>query len=228
MELKNLVLAVAVALAVTGVVQAADQDCFVRPGDSVTRTGTLSPEGTLPYCSDLSQDQSSKAQKAQDVAPAPPAAAPKEFDPGVAKPKVSSDYYSNSGTPLAAVYHISDKRDLKSAMAALGNVRNHVSALKDAGISKPEVKVVFNGDGLSVLQEAKRLEFDVDGGKLAALVTELKSQGVQMKVCYRTLTGRKINAKTDLFDVQQSDIVPSGVAESARLQSKFGYAVIKP
>ena len=42
-----------------------------------------------------------------------------------------------------------------------------------------------------------------------------------------TLKGRKINYKNDLFDVSEKDIVPSGVAELAKLQQQ-GYVYIKP
>jgi intracellular sulfur oxidation DsrE/DsrF family protein len=36
--------------------------------------------------------------------------------------------------------------------------------------------------------------------------------------CNDTLVGRKINYETDLFEVFQDNIVPSGVAELSRLQ----------
>lgn len=49
---------------------------------------------------------------------------------------------------------------------------------------------------------------------------------MDFNVCYRTLTGRKIKADT-LFDIKQSELVPSGVAEIARLQYQ-GYQLIKP
>ena len=39
--------------------------------------------------------------------------------------------------------------------------------------------------------------------------------------------GRKINADTDLYNVDKNDIVPTGVAEVVRLQV-LGYAYIKP
>jgi intracellular sulfur oxidation DsrE/DsrF family protein len=55
----------------------------------------------------------------------------------------------------------------------------------------------------------------------------LKRQNVAFAVCKNTLTGRKINAEKDLFEVFDDDIVPSGVAELARLQG-MGYTYIKP
>lgn len=217
--LKKLVFGALAALAFNAAHAADNDDC--RQPDGSSKLGALVDTSFLAPCQN--------ENPAEAVAPAAPA--PKaEFDVGVSKPKVGQDYYSAAGKPMRTVFHISDRRDLKSAMAALGNVRNQVSAMRDAGVPMPGqyVSVVYNGDGLSVLREARRQEFDIDGGKLAALVTDLKREGVQMKVCYRTLTGRKLNAKTDLFDVQQADIVPSGVAEVARQQTKFGAAVVKP
>jgi intracellular sulfur oxidation DsrE/DsrF family protein len=41
------------------------------------------------------------------------------------------------------------------------------------------------------------------------------------------LKGKKINYSKDLFDVDEEDIVPSGVAELAKLQA-MGYTYIKP
>lgn len=55
----------------------------------------------------------------------------------------------------------------------------------------------------------------------------LKGQDVGFEVCNNTLKGRKIDYKQDLWDVNAEDIVPSGVAELAILQSK-GYVYIKP
>ena len=43
-------------------------------------------------------------------------------------------------------------------------------------------------------------------------------QGIAFNVCANTLKGKKLNYKTDLYDVSEKDIVPSGVAEIAHLQ----------
>ena len=42
-----------------------------------------------------------------------------------------------------------------------------------------------------------------------------------------TINGRKVDYLNDLYDVEESDIVPSGVAEVAKLQAE-GYSYIKP
>jgi hypothetical protein len=62
---------------------------------------------------------------------------------------------------------------------------------------------------------------------MTARIAGLKEQGVKFEVCANTLKGKKINADRDLYDVKKTDIVPSGVAEVAKLQSQ-GYAYIKP
>ncbi|OYV28989.1 MAG: hypothetical protein B7Z79_11560, partial [Thiomonas sp. 20-64-9] len=53
----------------------------------------------------------------------------------------------------------------------------------------------------------------------------LASQGVSFRVCNNTLTSRKIPKDRVLLD---ATIVPSGVAESANLQYREGYAYICP
>ena len=49
--------------------------------------------------------------------------------------------------------------------------------------------------------------------------------GVKFKVCNNTLTARHVDPEQVLDDVE---IVTSGVAELARLQSREGHAYIKP
>ncbi len=58
-------------------------------------------------------------------------------------------------------------------------------------------------------------------------VVNLKEQKVKFQVGNNTLRGKKIDYESDLFDVLETDIVPSGVAELARLQ-QMGYTYIKP
>jgi len=63
--------------------------------------------------------------------------------------------------------------------------------------------------------------------QVQAKIAGLKDQGIKLQVCANTLKGRKIDADNDLYDVSKADIVPSGVAQLAILQSQ-GYAYIKP
>lgn len=117
---------------------------------------------------------------------------------------------------MKAVYHVNSD-DPKVIKAALGNIQNHITAI---GKDKADIKVVMHGNGLAMLQLAKTDE------DVRTKIDKLKLQGVAFNVCANTLTAKKIDKK-DLYDVSDKDIVPSGVAEIAILQSK-GYAYIKP
>jgi intracellular sulfur oxidation DsrE/DsrF family protein len=57
------------------------------------------------------------------------------------------------------------------------------------------------------------------------MVSDLTAKGVQFRVCNNTLTSRSIDANKVSMDAK---IVPSGVSEVARLQSKEGYVYLKP
>jgi intracellular sulfur oxidation DsrE/DsrF family protein len=118
------------------------------------------------------------------------------------------------------VYHINydgGEAD-KAYRGALRNIQNHINAVGSENI---DVKVVLHGNGVGLLKSAKSNE------KLQMDVTNLKTQNVAFNVCNNTLVGRKINYETDLFEVFQDNIVPSGVAELSRLQ-QMGYTYIKP
>ncbi len=118
------------------------------------------------------------------------------------------------------VYHINYNGGPgnKRYRGALRNIQNHINAV---GQDNLELKVVLHGNGVNLLKEALH-----DDG-LKTRITALKSQNVEFLVCANTLRGRKIDYEKDLFDVFKEDIVPSGVAELARLQL-MGYAYIKP
>jgi len=123
----------------------------------------------------------------------------------------------SGGSKQKVVYHINynDEAQLK---AALGNVKNHMSAV---GQDKIEIIVVMHGNGVDLLKIANT---NLD---MQQKVIGLKKDGVAFEVCNNTLVNKKINYKNDLFDVSEKDIVPSGVAEVATLQQK-GYVYIKP
>jgi uncharacterized protein len=118
------------------------------------------------------------------------------------------------------VYHINYNggEDDKAYLMAMNNVQNHISAVGQENI---DLKVVLHGDGVNLLKDAKTND------KVQQNVVALKSQNVAFQVCNNTLTGRKIDYKTDLFEVFPEEIVPSGVAELSRLQ-QMGYTYIKP
>ncbi len=127
------------------------------------------------------------------------------------------------GNALAAdkqhkvVYHVNGGDD-KQHMATLRNIDNHIKAV---GKDNLDLRVVMHGNGLDLVQSAKKNK------ALATKIDELKLKGVAFNVCDNTIRGKKLDMKKDLYDVSQKDIVPSGVAEIAILQSK-GFAYIKP
>ena len=61
---------------------------------------------------------------------------------------------------------------------------------------------------------------------MQATIANLKSQGVKFSVCANTLKGRKVSLD-QLYDAEKADVVPSGVAEIAHLQSQ-GFAYMRP
>ncbi len=115
------------------------------------------------------------------------------------------------------VYHI-NYDDPKQQAGAMRNIQNHINAV---GKENLDLKVVMHGNGVSLLKRANE-DPDFEGR-----VANLKNQNIQFKVCSNTLKGRKIDYKADLYDVNDSDIVPSGVAEIAHLQAQ-GYTYLKP
>lgn len=127
------------------------------------------------------------------------------------------------------VYHI-NYDDPKKQKGALRNVQNHINAV---GADNMDIKVVLHGNGLALLLEPDALsrvpKFKNANAndEMAAKIDGLKSQGVAFNVCANTVKGRKVNIETDLYNVSDSDIVPSGIAEVAHLQGQ-GYSYIKP
>ncbi len=127
------------------------------------------------------------------------------------------------------VYHI-NYDDPNTQVAALRNIQNHINAV---GAENLELKVVLHGNGLALLiypdSLAKLNKFKHANAtdEMTARIDGLKSQGVSFHICGNTLKGRNVDLATDLYDADAADVVPSGVAELAYLQSR-GYTYIKP
>lgn len=121
---------------------------------------------------------------------------------------------AEAGFPEKVVYHVND-----SAVAglAMNNVKNHLGANPQATIV-----VVTHGKGIDFLLDGAA---DKDGNPYDVKVQELKAKGVAFDVCNNTLVGRKIDPKKV---IPEAVIVPSGVAEISKLQSRQGYAYVKP
>ncbi|MCE2988775.1 MAG: DsrE family protein [Nitrosomonadaceae bacterium] len=126
-----------------------------------------------------------------------------------AKAKVSVDQ------PVKVIYHVSEGMD--QATNALRNIRNHLSADPTAKIS-----VVTHANGVDFLLDGAK---DKNGNDYVSNVQELVKRGVDFRLCRLTLERRNIDVKRV---IEEARLVPSGVAEVARLQAREGYVYLKP
>jgi intracellular sulfur oxidation DsrE/DsrF family protein len=125
------------------------------------------------------------------------------------------DAAATSTAPVKAVYHLTNGID--EAQRGMGNIRNHLAADPSA-----KIVVVTNGNGIEFLLDGAK---DRNGNPFDATVQDLKSKGVDFRVCNNTLVTRKID-KSKV--IPEATIVPSGVAEAATLQAREGYVYIRP
>jgi uncharacterized protein len=120
-----------------------------------------------------------------------------------------------SAQASGVVYHITTGLD--TIAAAMSNIQNHLSSDPNA-----KIVVVTNGAGIDFLiSDAK----DSKGREFSGVVSDLTSQGVEFRVCSNTLVTRNLDPDSLLMEAK---LVHSGVAEAARLQTKEGFAYIKP
>ncbi len=142
-----------------------------------------------------------------------------------AAPAIAQDRYGKQ----KVVYHINFDNP-KKQKGALINIQNHINAV---GKENLDLKVVMHGNGLSLLlepdslPELQKFKYANADINMTARIDNLKSQGIEFQVCANTIRGRKVDLQNDLYGVGEKDVVPSGVAELARLQ-QMGYAYIRP
>lgn len=111
------------------------------------------------------------------------------------------------------VYHVNDASVARMAMT---NVNNHLNANPNA-----KIVVVTHGKGIDfLLNDAKD-----EKGAFAPVVAGLKEKGVDFRVCRNTLKSRSLG---DDAVIMEANVVPSGVAEVAKLQAQEGYVYLKP
>lgn len=116
---------------------------------------------------------------------------------------------------VKVVYHVNT--GVETSAAVLANITNHLNA-----DPKAKIVVVTHGPGIDfLLTDAK----DSKGREFSGQVSALAARGVEFRVCNNTLTTRNIDAGKLLMEAK---VVPSGVAEVARLQAKEGYVYLKP
>lgn len=116
---------------------------------------------------------------------------------------------------VKVVYHLSE--GIPQASRAIGNIRNHLAADPTA-----KIVVVTHGLGIDFLIDGATNQLDQP---FAGSISDLANKGVEFRVCNNTLVSRKISPEKL---VMESKVVPSGVAEVARLQAKEGYVYLRP
>lgn len=104
--------------------------------------------------------------------------------------------------------------------AYFGRLLHHIGAHLTATEGKVEIRVVNFAGGVTLFQMAKTDE------DLRKEIDDLRAKGVRFLICRNTLNGMGLKPE-DLYQVRAEDVVPSGVAEIARLQG-LGFVYIHP
>lgn len=122
---------------------------------------------------------------------------------------------SQAWAEVRVVYHLNE--GLAQASRAMTNIRNHLEA-------DPEVKIVVvsHGAGLDFLLDGA---VGPNGQPFAGTIADLTNKGVRFAACNNTMQNRKI--RRDRL-VLEAAVVPSGVAEVARLQSREQFVYLRP
>lgn len=123
--------------------------------------------------------------------------------------------FANAQDAVKVVYHLNE--GLAQAARALGNIRNHLEADPTA-----KIVVVTHGAGIEFLLEGAKTPTNQP---FSGLIGEMAGKGVEFRVCRNTLVTRKIEPSSVVLE---ATIVPSGVAEVAKLQAKSGFVYLRP
>jgi intracellular sulfur oxidation DsrE/DsrF family protein len=116
---------------------------------------------------------------------------------------------------IKVVYHLSE--GIPQASRAVGNIRNHLAADPTA-----RIVVVAHGAGIDFLLDGA---VNTQKQPFAGSISDLANKGVEFRVCNNTLVSRNISPDKV---VMEAKIVPSGVAEVARLQAREGFVYLHP
>lgn len=116
---------------------------------------------------------------------------------------------------VKTVYHMSE--GIPQASRGLNNIRNHLAADPNA-----KIVVVTHGLGIDFLLQGATNQMEQP---FAGAIADLANRGVEFRVCNNTLVSRKIDAAKLAMEAK---VVPSGVAEVAKLQAKEGFVYLRP
>ena len=114
------------------------------------------------------------------------------------------------------VYHVTSENgpEGRNWRPILGNMENHLDAVGDGKLA---LVAVLNAGGLGLLRQAAQ------DAAMQQRIAALKRRGVRFLVCRNSLRAMELKP-SDLFDVQDADLVPAGVVELVRWQqSGFAY-----
>ncbi len=114
------------------------------------------------------------------------------------------------------VVHINDGTD--KAPVVLNNVKNLLNAMP----ADTKVVVVGHGKGIDFMLDGAK---DAKGNPFDATMQTLKGRGVEFRACANTFASRKLDPSTLS---PEAVMIPSGVAEIAKLQAKEGFVYLKP
>ena len=120
-----------------------------------------------------------------------------------------------SWAQVKVVYHLNE--GVPQASRAIGNIRNHLAADPTA-----KIVVVTHGQGIDFLLEGATTPANQP---FAGSIGELAGRGVEFRVCNNTLVTRNISKDRVIME---ASVVPSGVAEVARLQAQEGFVYLRP
>lgn len=101
-------------------------------------------------------------------------------------------------------------------LRVLRNIGAHVTATE----GNVEIKLVSFSGGVKVFQQAKT------DPELAKAIDAVREKKVRLLLCRNTMRAMNLTVE-DVYGVTEADIVPSGVAELARLQG-MGFVYIHP
>ena len=115
-------------------------------------------------------------------------------------------YQNSGGLPDDRVYFL----------RVLRNIGAHVAATE----GNVEISLVSFSGGVKVFQQAKT------DPELAKAIDAVREKKVRLLLCRNTMRAMNLTVD-DVYGVTEADIVPSGVAELARLQG-LGFVYIHP